>query len=97
MSGERIAKHRAAVLRPILDIETKGEPINQAIGDAVCITASTPHNQTNKMSQTLSWSRLPLVPKTLTTDNLTTPTRQIYFAQRFERKHRSRATSASSN
>ena len=34
MSGERIAKHRAAVLRPILDIETKGEPISQAIGDA---------------------------------------------------------------
>tara|TARA_R110002110_G_scaffold143462_2_gene332313 strand:+ start:174 stop:1793 length:1620 start_codon:yes stop_codon:yes gene_type:complete len=34
LSGERIAKHRAAVLRPILDIETKGEPISQAIGDA---------------------------------------------------------------
>ncbi|MEP1611067.1 MAG: hypothetical protein ABJL72_04010 [Roseobacter sp.] len=34
MSGERIAKHRAAVLRPIMDIEAKGEPISQAIGDA---------------------------------------------------------------
>ncbi|MEP2630021.1 MAG: DNA-binding domain-containing protein [Hyphomicrobiales bacterium] len=34
MSGERIAKHRAAVLRPIIDIEAKGEPISPAIGDA---------------------------------------------------------------
>lgn len=32
--SERLAKHRAAVLRPILEIEKRGEPISAAIGDA---------------------------------------------------------------
>ena len=34
MVNERLAKHRAAVLRPILEIEKRGEPISAAIGDA---------------------------------------------------------------
>ncbi len=34
MNGEGIAKHRASVLRPILDIEKKGGPVSKAIGDA---------------------------------------------------------------
>ena len=34
MASERIAKHRAAVLRPILELEKRGEPISAAIGDA---------------------------------------------------------------
>lgn len=34
MVSERLAKHRAAVLRPILDLEKKGAPISAAIGDA---------------------------------------------------------------
>lgn len=34
MSGERIAKHRAAVLRPILEIEKNGGAVSKAIGDA---------------------------------------------------------------
>lgn len=32
--NERLAKHRAAVLRPILEIEKRGEPISAAIGGA---------------------------------------------------------------
>jgi putative transposase len=32
--SERLAQHRAAVLRPILEIEKRGEPISAAIGDA---------------------------------------------------------------
>ncbi|WP_299669856.1 hypothetical protein [uncultured Ruegeria sp.] len=32
--NERLAKHRAAVLRPILELEKRGEPISAAIGDA---------------------------------------------------------------
>ena len=32
--NERLAKHRAAVLRPILELEKRGEPISTAIGDA---------------------------------------------------------------
>ncbi|ABI93357.1 RC227 (plasmid) [Roseobacter denitrificans OCh 114] len=32
--NERLAKQRAAVLRPILELENKGEPISAAIGDA---------------------------------------------------------------
>jgi putative transposase len=31
--SERLAKHRASVLRPILELEKKGEPISGAIGD----------------------------------------------------------------
>lgn len=31
---ERIANHRAAILRPILELEKKGGPISSAIGDA---------------------------------------------------------------
>ncbi|GHF75210.1 transposase [Seohaeicola zhoushanensis] len=34
VASERIAKHRAAVLRPILELEKRGEPISAAIGDA---------------------------------------------------------------
>ncbi len=34
MVNELSAKHRAAVLRPILELEKKGEPISAAIGDA---------------------------------------------------------------
>ena len=34
MASERTAKHRAAVLRPILELEKRGEPISAAIGDA---------------------------------------------------------------
>ena len=34
MKAEGVAKHRAAVLRPILEIEKKGGPISSAIGDA---------------------------------------------------------------
>ena len=34
MNVERIAKHRAAVLRPILELEKNGGPISSAIGDA---------------------------------------------------------------
>ncbi|WP_138069738.1 Mu transposase C-terminal domain-containing protein [Sulfitobacter sp. EhC04] len=34
MVSERLAKHRASVLRPILELEKKGEPISAAIGDA---------------------------------------------------------------
>ncbi|WP_445810258.1 Arm DNA-binding domain-containing protein [Yoonia sp.] len=33
-----------------------------------CITDNAPHNAINQMSQTLSWFKPPLVPKTLTTD-----------------------------
>ena len=33
-----------------------------------CITDNAPHNETNQMSQTLSYIQLQLVPKTLTTD-----------------------------
>ena len=32
--NELFAKHRAAVLRPILELEKRGEPISAAIGDA---------------------------------------------------------------
>jgi len=32
--SERLAKHRASVLRPILELEKRGEPISAAIGDA---------------------------------------------------------------
>lgn len=32
--SECLAKHRAAVLRPILELEKKGAPISAAIGDA---------------------------------------------------------------
>ena len=34
MGNERLAKYRAAVLRPILELEKRGEPISAAIGDA---------------------------------------------------------------
>lgn len=34
MVSERLAKHRASVLRPILELEKRGEPISAAIGDA---------------------------------------------------------------
>lgn len=34
MVNERLAKHRAAVLRPILELEKNGEPISAAISDA---------------------------------------------------------------
>ena len=34
MAKERLAKHRAAVLRPILELEKIGKPISTAIGDA---------------------------------------------------------------
>ncbi len=34
MVSERLAKHRASVLRPILELEKNGEPISSAIGDA---------------------------------------------------------------
>lgn len=34
MVSERSAKHRALVLRPVLEFEKKGEPISAAIGDA---------------------------------------------------------------
>lgn len=34
VDSERLAKHRAAVLRPILELEKKGESISAAIGDA---------------------------------------------------------------
>lgn len=34
MVSERLAKHRASVLRPILELEKNGEPISAAIGDA---------------------------------------------------------------
>ena len=43
MASERIAKHRAAVLRPILELEKRGEPISAAIGDAaweLCLAKS---------------------------------------------------------
>ncbi|KAA0909952.1 hypothetical protein FLO80_19020 [Aquicoccus porphyridii] len=32
--SERLAQHRASVLRPILELEKKGEPISAAIGGA---------------------------------------------------------------
>tara|TARA_B110000503_G_scaffold138053_1_gene223424 strand:+ start:533 stop:814 length:282 start_codon:yes stop_codon:yes gene_type:complete len=45
----------------------KGSSEKHSKRDA-CITARKPHNQTNQMSQTLSYVRPLLVPKTLTTD-----------------------------
>lgn len=34
MKSEAVAKHRAAILRPLLELEKKGGPIGRAIGDA---------------------------------------------------------------
>ncbi|GLQ28805.1 hypothetical protein [Sulfitobacter pacificus] len=34
MKSEAVAKHRAAILRPLLELEKKGDPIGRAIGDA---------------------------------------------------------------
>jgi len=45
--NERLAKHRAAVLRPILELEKRGEPISTAIGDAAwgCCHVNSPSLQ----------------------------------------------------
>ncbi len=42
--------------------------VSQLRRRAACITASSPHNANNHMSQTLSQFKPPIVPKTLTTD-----------------------------